>query len=151
MIEEMAVVRRIAFQSESYKEACRLRDRLLRQPLGLSLFDEDLMEEKEQWHFGLFDEAQGLMACGVAHQFEPQGAKCAKIRQFAVSEEWQGQGRGRLLMQEMEDFLRTTGFEKVVLHARAHVRGFYGNLGYVEEGEEFQEVGLTHVRMLKEI
>jgi len=142
------VFREIPYGSPCYQEECQLRDALLRQPLGLSLFEEDLSAEVKQWHFGLFAEDATLVACGVVH---PIDSSRAKVRQVAVVESWQGQGVGARLMAAIESHLLERGFEQVVLHARRDVSPFYLRCGYKQEGEEFLEVGLPHLKMAKSL
>ena len=43
------------------------------------------------------------------------------------------------------------GFVEIVLHAQVAVAGFYRRLGYVEEGDLFEEAGIPHVAMRKKI
>ena len=107
-----------------------MRDELLRQPLGLSLYEEDLQVEEEQWHFGLF-EKEALLACGVVVLL---GGKLVKIRQVAVVENLQGRGYGRMLMEAIEGELRQRGYLGVELHARREVVQFYLAGDYVVEG-----------------
>lgn len=144
----MIFFREIFFGSQDYESECLLRDELLRRPLGLNLFEEDLASECDQWHFGLFAEDGSLLACGVALPVDEQ---IVKIRQVAVVEREQARGKGKRLMREIEVILRERGFTQVVLHARRSVSGFYLNCEYQIEGEEFEEVGLPHLRMVKSI
>ena len=74
-------VQEITFASEDYRLACELRQAVLRAPLGMNLYDEDLSQEREQLHFGIFDESRCLLACVVA---VPVSGTEAKLRQMAV-------------------------------------------------------------------
>ena len=38
-----------------YENALELRDRLLRQPLGLSIYNEDISDERNQLHYMVFN------------------------------------------------------------------------------------------------
>ncbi len=133
----------IAFDSAGYREECALRDEVLRRPLGMSLWDEDLSSEALQYHFGWF--ANGcLLACLIA---VPLTETEVKVRQMAVSPEAQGRGIGRLLLTAMEREWAARGYREAVLHARAGALGFYQKLGYQCEGPGFTEVGIPHRRM----
>lgn len=138
----------IAFGSAEYEQECLLRNEVLRKPLGLSLWDEELSRESGEMHFGLFSDENALDACGVAVALNE---KRAKIRQVAVQDEKQGEGLGRKLLQEAEVVLREKGFEEVVLHSRVTVVGFYLRLGYEKEGDVFEEIGLAHQKMKKRL
>ena len=142
----MGAFRLIAFGSPEYEQECLLRNEVLRKPIGLSLWDEELSGEEREMHFGLFSHEGALDACAVAVAL---GEGRIKLRQIAVAKEKQGKGLGRRLLQEIEEFVRERGFEEIVLHSRVTVVAFYQGLGYENEGEEFEEVGLAHQKMKK--
>lgn len=143
----VVLFREIVHGSAEFGVECALRDELLRRPLGMDLFEEDLESEREQWHFGLFAE-EALVACGVV---VPLGEGVAKVRQVAVGEAWQGKGLGRRLMAGIEEELVRRGILEVELHARREVVDFYLSLDYAVVGEEFEEVGLPHLKMGKSL
>ena len=140
------IVREIMFGTDAYREECALRQRVLRAPLGLNLHDENLEAERDQLHFGLFDE-HGRLAATVT--VVALSTTQAKIRQMAVAPEQQRRGCGRLLMQGIEAVLLQRGFTYLSLHARKTAAGFYTGLGYTTRGEDFIEVGIPHVKMSK--
>lgn len=131
-----------------YRHALRLRNELLRLPLGLNLMDEALADEVNQRHFGLVDTNGRLLACLVV---VPGQTGQAKIRQVAVDESFQGQGLGRQLMLAVEQQLAQDQITLVTLHAREAVRPFYEKLGYTVHGEPFTEVGILHLDMHKRL
>lgn len=135
----------IHFGSAAYHDECELRHQVLRMPIGLSLHDEDLSNERNQLHFGLFDGGR-LVACVIAVVLSPTRAK---IRQMAVRPDYQGKGCGRQVMVDLEARLTANGITHFSMHARMSAVGFYERLGYSKVGEEFTEVGLPHVRMEK--
>ncbi len=137
----------IQFGSEQYKSACRLREAVLRRPLGLLLAEDDLCAEAEQLHFGLFDGEQ-LVACVIA---VPLSANEAKIRQTAVAPSHQRQGLGGGIMRQVEAILAARGYTLLSLHARSSAVGFYAKLGYDTVGEEFTEVTIPHRKMVKKL
>jgi ribosomal protein S18 acetylase RimI-like enzyme len=138
--------REIAWGSPEYRTELRLRDEILRQPLGLSLQSEDLGEERTQQHFGIFGESGTLVACVVAI---PLTSTDVRIRQMAVAASHQSRGVGRQLMDELEANLQSRGFRRLVLNARTTAVGFYEKLGYTVVGDEFVSVTVPHVRMEK--
>ena len=140
------IVREIMFGSDAYREECALRQRVLRAPLGLNLHDENLEAERGQLHFGLFDEHGKLLASVTV---VPLSTTQAKLRQMAVAPEQQRRGCGRMLLRSVETSLRQRGLTRLSLHARKTAAGFYAGLGYTACGEEFTEVGIPHVEMLK--
>ncbi len=138
------IFREITFGSADFRKERELRDRVLRKPLGLVLEVSD--EEKDQWHFGLFDLQDDLLGTVIA---VPLGGGEAKVRQMAVAPNFARRGFGRRVLQELEDRLREKGIYRISLHARTTAAGFYRKAGYVEAGPEFVEVGIPHVKMEK--
>ena len=141
-------VKEIRHGSTEYQQECALRQEVMRKPLGLNLYDEDLLAERGQIHFGLFDEKDQLLACVIA---APVTATEAKIRQMAVRPLLQGKGCGRVLLEAAEKVLAQRGFADLFLNSRMTAIGFYEHLGYTQTGPEFMEVGLPHVKMRKKI
>ncbi len=137
----------IAFNSPEYRLACSLRNEVLRLPLGLSLYDEDLELESEYWHFGVF-ESEALLGCVVV---VPLGAGGARLKQMAIAEAVRGKGLGRRLYEALEARLIAMGVSELRLHARETALGFYERLGFESEGETFLEVSIPHVAMRKRI
>ncbi len=139
----------IKFGSAEYELCLALRQQVLRQPLGLSLSQEDLRGENQQLHFGLFSKEQdSLLACLVIHPLTPT---TAKLRQMAVVMDSQRQGIGQVLVTETEDFLRRRGVQTVELHARTSATGFYEKLGYEPSGPLFNEVSIEHQKMWRQL
>ena len=143
----MLRVKRFTSEDDAYTDSLELRENHLRVPLGLSLRDEDLSSEPGQMHFGLFD---GVRLVGSVI-FKVLGDTTVKLRQLVVDEGMQGMGCGTQLVTTAEKALREMGYTEVELAARYGVRGFYGKLGYMAEGEIFQEVGIDHIKMVKSI
>lgn len=139
--------REIVHGSADYRQACALREALLRRPLGLAFSPEELQAESVQWHFGLFA-GNDLLACLSA---VPADTGEVKLRQIAVRPETQGRGFGRIIMERSESELLRRGCTAACLHARAEAVGFYARLGYETEDDEFLELGIRHRTMRKHL
>ena len=139
----------IEFDTESteYRQALELRQKILRAPLGLDIYKEDLSLEKEQLHFGLLNKDL-LIACVTVI---PESADLAKVRQMAVSDDFQGKGLGALLFENCLKTLGQKGFNTVILNARKSAVGFYEKFGFTICSEEFIEVTIPHVKMKKDL
>ncbi len=138
----------ITFGSELYKEEIKLRDDVLRAPLGLEYKKEDLEAEADELRYGLLDSDGVLVACLLIRILDNTSAK---IRQMAVKEELRGKGIGRELMNKVESELKKKKFKKIELHARMYAKNFYDKLGYRPVGKEFTEIGIPHIKMVKKI
>lgn len=74
-----------------------------------------------------------------------------KVERVAVRKAVRGHGVGTALMAELEAWAADCGVETLQLHAQTHVDGFYENLGYETTSGVFQEAGIDHVEMRKDL
>lgn len=139
-------LREITWGSADYQAALGLRDRGLRQPLGLNLNEADTAGEDRQRHFAAFDAHGQLIACITAR---PLGPDRAKLRQMVVDRRQRGAGIGAALLCFAEAALAQQGVRQIELSARAEAQGFYARAGYQVVSDPFLEVGILHVRMVK--
>lgn len=133
--------------SEVHLATLDARDRILRQPLGMRLSDEDTRGEEAQRHFVILEQGKPLAGI-VAKAAAPREVQ---LRQMWVEPEFAGMGVGRTLLEQLLATLAAEGIEQVVLHARQPVLGFYRKCGFREEDDEFIEVGIPHRRMRREL
>ena len=140
-------IREIKYNTEDYNQELKLRDNVLRKPLGLSLYDENLKAEKDDFHIGAY--ANGHLV-GVLI-LTKQSVKEIKMRQVAVSEQWRSLKVGTALVRYAEHYAKNEGYEIVLLHARKTAREFYMKLGYESVGEEFLEINIPHYPMRKSL
>jgi len=140
-------IREIKYNTEDYNLELKLRDNVLRTPLGLSLYDESLKAEKDDFHIGAY--ANGHLV-GVLI-LTKQSEKEIKMRQVAVSEQWRSLKVGTALVRYAEQYAKNVGYETVLLHARKTAREFYLKLGYELAGKEFLEINIPHYCMRKSL
>src|SRR5690606_37691702 len=81
------------------------------------------------------------------HAVALDGAPAAKLERFAVLPAWRGRGLGRRLVAAVLADARADGHTRFVLHAQAHLAGFYGSFGFEAVGAPFREAGIEHVKM----
>jgi len=74
-----------------------------------------------------------------------------KVGRVATLQEHRNKGVGKALMDAIESYAKETGMPKLILNAQLYVRDFYLKLGYLEEGEIFQEADIDHIKMTKEL
>jgi C_GCAxxG_C_C family probable redox protein len=140
-------VRRYDYASADYDKALSLRQEVLRAPLGLNLFDEDLAREADAVHFGAFD---GDELIATVYLTPLPDAKM-QVRQLAVTPPRQRGGVGRLLMRFAESFAKDSGVLALTAHVRRTAEDFYASVGYRAAGEGFIEVGIEHIGMEKQL
>ncbi|WIO74812.1 GNAT family N-acetyltransferase [Porticoccaceae bacterium LTM1] len=138
---------RAVLGSNAYRASVRLRERILREPQGLTFMPGELQSEVDSMH--LVCEKDGrVVACAL---LKPLNESSVRLRQMAVEESSQGLGVGRELISFAEKLARDAGFAEIVMHARTRAQGFYERLGYHAEGDEFETVGLPHRIMRKQL
>ncbi|KPM46928.1 GNAT family N-acetyltransferase [Jiulongibacter sediminis] len=136
---------RIDTHSKWYPKELKLRDDVLRKPIGLSIENDDLGDEPNQIHFVAID-GEGLIGVVI---LKIEG-EIGKLRQMAVAEAAQGKGIGALLVEALEQYARQQGLKKIKMHARHYAVGFYEKLGYIKTSKPpFEEVGMEHFEMVK--
>jgi predicted GNAT family N-acyltransferase len=135
----------IDYGTAEYKQMLKLRDEILRQPLGLHFSAEELEKEKAHVHMAAYEDDQILGCCMLVEE-DPQ---TVRLRQMAVVNDVQGKGIGRALMQFAENVARDRGYRKITMHARKNAMGFYEKMGYRKKGDEFMEITIPHYVMEK--
>jgi predicted GNAT family N-acyltransferase len=141
------VIKQFDYNSDLYKAELKLRNEVLRIPLGLSLYDEDLSNENLQWHIGAFlqSELVGVLL------LVPLGNNVIKMRQVAVNFSFQGMQIGSKLVLFAENLAVLHGYKLMILHARQSAAPFYQKLGYEIVSDVFTEVTIPHFKMQKSL
>lgn len=141
----MASIYIIAKEHELYQQVLDLRQRILRAPLGLNIYDDDLESEKEQIIF-IYEEDKTVKGCVLLQHYDTE---TFKLRQMAVDDTVQGKGIGSELVNAADVYAVQLGKHKIILHARETAIPFYQKLGYEIIDEPLIEVGLPHRKMEK--
>ena len=130
-----------------YRLMVKLRDNILRKPLGLRFTEEELEKEKENLLIGAFEDDDILGCCMLVKETH----QIVRLRQMAVLNDLQGKGIGRALTVFAENLARDHGYRVMSMHARKNAVGFYEKMGYVINGEEFIELTIPHYIMQKDL
>ncbi|ANF96951.1 GNAT family N-acetyltransferase [Paenibacillus bovis] len=130
-----------------YQQSLELRDRVLRQPLGMSLWNENLEGEAYATHIiALYDnKVVGVLL------LKPIDSRTLQMKQVAVDPALRGQNIGRKLVHYAEHTAREEGYCDIMLHARQVAIPFYEKLAYQITGEPFTEIGIPHRIMVKSL
>ena len=133
--------------SELHRSEQRLRDEVLRKPLGRSLSATDIERDKEGVHFVAVLDGEVVGCAGLY----PQGEHVMRLRQMAVSPRLQRQNIGARLLSFAEDWARDNAVVRIETHARLVARGFYERCGYEAYGDVFEEISIPHIKMRKSL
>jgi predicted GNAT family N-acyltransferase len=121
----------------------------------LVFIEEQAVPEELEWdefdaearHYGLW--VGGELAGTARLVLKEDGV--GKIGRVAVLREYRGAGRGAALMRHVMADARSLGCAELVLDAQVSVIPFYERLGFVAEGEEFLDAGISHRRMRRPV
>jgi GNAT superfamily N-acetyltransferase len=133
--------------SNEYRQMVKLRDDILRKPLGLGFTPQELEKEKDNMLIGAFEDDDMLGCCMLVEE----NPETVRLRQMAVLNDLQGKGIGRALMNFAENLGRDRGYRIMSMHARKNAVGFYEKMGYKVTSDEFTEITIPHFVMEKKL
>ncbi len=149
-------IKEIYFGTPEYAEELALRNEVLRKPLGMNLYDQDLSAEKNYIRIAAFinnfdKKDHGEKKIAGTLLLVPKDKEVIQMKQMAVDESFRGWDIGTKIIKFAEDLISKKGYKKIVFNARKVALPFYLKAGYEIEGEEFEEVGIPHFKMKKEL
>lgn len=145
-MDEPVILRQVAYASSDYEKMVGLRNAVLRIPFGRILKPEELARDKAFTHFAAFNSAGEVLGTVLLSEHSPQEMRA---RQVAVRADMQGRGIGAKLLAYVEAEARKLHYPQMILYARNAAIPFYERIGYVAEGDFFEEVGMPHIMMRK--
>ncbi|KAH7916262.1 acyl-CoA N-acyltransferase [Hygrophoropsis aurantiaca] len=96
-----------------------------------------------------------LQPIGTIRVYKVEGEDYYKLSRLAVLKEYRHHRFGRVLVLALHEWVKehagqTGGLEigKVVCHSQMPVKAFYAKYGYLPEGDEFDEDGAPHQKMV---
>jgi len=150
-IERVDPARVATADDEAYAAALALRDAVFVREQGVS----------EALEFdGLDDDAEHFIAWRTAAESEPVVVGVARLRRVggalkvervAVHAAEREQGVGTAIMHSLEQRAQVLGAREITLHAQCSVIPFYEKLGYDAAGPIFEEAGIEHRSMRKQL
>ncbi|MAO71115.1 MAG: GNAT family N-acetyltransferase [Flavobacteriales bacterium] len=97
--------------------------------------------EEDSTHFLLID--NGISKATARHRKTIEGYK---LERFAVLESERGKGLGRKILKSI--LFDLSNFKGLIyLHAQVDVIPFYEKIGFIKEGDQFEEAGIQHYKM----
>jgi len=135
----------VNFGTKEYQSLLDFRYINLRKPLNLQWSSEDLDNEQNQIHCALFINNQIHGSCLI----KSENNKIVRIRQMAISKEFQQKGYGKKLLVFAESLVFKKKFSKIIITARLSALEFYLKSGYKVIGEKFIDVTVESIKMIK--
>ena len=106
----------------------------------------------------LFNDLQRAAACLHALAFQGEGAVATgrllpdgHIGRMAVLKDWRGRGVGGAILEKLVAAAAGRGLRTVRLSAQVHALAFYRAHGFRAEGEVYEEAGIAHQDMRREL
>lgn len=135
----MSIESKICDYKGNEKDICNIRFKVF-------VDEQNVPEELEI--DGLDDEAKHVLAY---LDDEPIGTGRilidGHIGRVAVLKKYRGLGIGKSIMKELIDWSQKNNLEKLWLSSQWHAHSFYLDLGFVCEGEVYEEAGIDHIKM----
>jgi len=121
---------------------------MLRKPIDLPSGSEQDELEESSFHIAAYDGSK-IIGVGRLHIETDQNAR---IRYMAVHEDYQKQGVGNSILNQLENIAQNNNMRTCWLYARENAINFYMNNGYKIKGNSNSELlGLNHERMEKQL
>lgn len=99
-------------------------------------------------HFVLYDDSGE--AVGTV-RYRPLEGGMIKVERMAVLKTHRGRQYGYDLMEAVHQHARSAGFLTTKLGAQVHAIPFYEKLGYSVSSDEFDDAGIPHKYMTREL
>lgn len=141
------ILKEIEYGTTEHQAMIDLRNKILREPLGLVFTEKDLKREEKDYLIGCYNESK-LVGCCV---LSPIDKNTIQLRQMAVDSNVQQKGIGCRVLAFAEKLSFERGFGEIYLHARKIAVRFYEKYNYNIKGKEFIEVGIPHYEMKKQL
>ena len=74
-----------------------------------------------------------------------------KIERLAVLPEARRKGIGKQLTQKALTFAQEHHYQTAILNSQLYIKSLYEKLGFTQVGEVFDEAGIPHIKMSKEL
>lgn len=139
----------VDFGSSRYDQLVELRYKVLLEPLGLKFLDLHRAKEVSYLHIGCIDNLNDKLVGGL--MLIPLDNESIRMMQVAVLPEYQGKGVGHQMVAYAQQRAKEAGYSKIIMHAMLSVVSFYEKMGYKQEGDIFDENGITFAKMVKKL
>jgi len=143
----MSVDVRVADGEADREAALAVRREVFVEEQGVAEDIEMDGREDEAVHFVAEDDGDPV---GAARLREVE-AGVGKVERVAVVADRREEGVGRDVMELLETTAADRGLDRLVMHAQTRVESFYERLGYERTSDVFEEAGIDHVEMAKEL
>ena len=121
------------------QDAKLIRTLVFIQEQGIAEADEWDEQDEISQHFVIYDQDQPIATARLLQN--------NSVGRVAVLKAYRGQGLGQMIMLDIIAFAKQQ--ERAFLHlsSQVHAMSFYQQLGFVVQGDEYDECGIPHIEM----
>ncbi|NIE97362.1 GNAT family N-acetyltransferase [Acinetobacter sp. Tr-809] len=110
------------------------------QEQGIAEADEWDEQDAISQHFVIYDQDQPIATARLLQN--------NSVGRVAVLKAYRGQGLGQMIMLDIIAFAKQQGRAFLHLSSQVHAMSFYQQLGFVVQGDEYDECGIPHIEMI---
>ena len=137
---------RIACSEEELAAALDLRERVFCGEQGVSRAADQDGRDPEATHIVALEDGRLLGTCRLLFR-----GGSARLGRLAVEQDARGRGVAGAILAEATRVARAARAERISLHAQTYAQDLYVRDGYELAGEPFEEEGIEHVAMEKQL
>ena len=109
---------------------------------------EQNIPEQDEWddqdaisqHFVVYDHDQPIATARLLQD--------NSVGRVAVIQKYRGQGIGRMIMLDIIRYAQQQQYPFLKLSSQVHAISFYEKLGFVTQGDPYDECGIPHIKMM---
>ncbi|USA45989.1 GNAT family N-acetyltransferase [Acinetobacter sp. C26M] len=121
-------------------DAKLIRTLVFIQEQGIAEADEWDEQDAISQHFVIYDQDQPIATARLLQN--------NSVGRVAVLKAYRGQGLGQMIMLDIIAFAKQQGRAFLHLSSQVHAMSFYQQLGFVVQGDEYDECGIPHIEMI---
>jgi len=128
-------------------EALEVRRQVFVREQGISEYLVFDVHDKESLHVLVKDRESVIGTARIQFLADNQ----AKLERMAVLKRYRHKGIGREMLRFLDTIWKNKNVQQVIIHAQFEVVPFYKSCGFNELGSPFQEAGIKHIKMQKQV
>ena len=98
-------------------------------------------------HFMIYDEDNLIGTFRIISEKQNE----AHLQRFCILKEYRGRDFGKNALQCADAFCLSNGYSRITLNSQCHAIKFYEKSGYTVVSDVFDDAGIPHVTMIKEL
>jgi len=143
----MLFIEKVDFTSDEYLESLKLREEILRKPIGLKISKEQLDNEKNNNHYHFIAKQSKKVISALTMKINPNSIQTCQI---ATDENYRGNGIGEKLLYFGEEYILSFIKKKeFVVFSRLTSLSFYKNCSYEFKNDRIYIINGIEHRLLK--